>query len=204
MLRGVGCGDCPMLRWQSWEVNLLLKALSDQVDHHARQRPGFISQLVNSTYYYLEFDKPWGWVWKVNVALPYLWSSSWWKPINYKIISFGAMGGNCSVQSPCHHCLLLWIPACWGYKNVYQNTYTTMLKQMKKLFFRFLRQTQIVEQSSHTSCRPIFPVDMFASRWCHGITTSPCELRCMAVLTNQKCCWWSQKIRRKRLDKDYR
>ena len=29
MLRGVGCGDCPMLRWQSREVHFLLKALSD-------------------------------------------------------------------------------------------------------------------------------------------------------------------------------
>ena len=137
----------------------------------------------------------------MNVSLPYLWSSSRWKLINYKIISFGVMWGNCSVQCPCHHCLLLWIPACWGYKNVYQNTYTRMFKQMTNLFFRFLLQTQIVEQSSHMSCRPIFPVDMFASRWCHGITTSPCELRCMAVLINQKCCWRFQKIRRKLLDR---
>ena len=29
MLKGVGYGDCPLLRWQSWEVHLLVKALSD-------------------------------------------------------------------------------------------------------------------------------------------------------------------------------
>ena len=32
--------------------------------------------------------------------------------INYQIISFGAMGGNCSVQSSSHPTPLPWIPAC--------------------------------------------------------------------------------------------
>ena len=41
-----------------------------------------------------------------------------------------------------------------------------------KYLFRFLRQTQMVEQSSHTSCRPEFPRDMFAFRCCHGMATS--------------------------------
>ena len=32
--------------------------------------------------------------------------------INYQILRFGAMGGNCSVQSFSHRNPLLWIPAC--------------------------------------------------------------------------------------------
>ena len=60
----------------------------------------------------------------------------------------------------------------------------TIMKQMTNVFFRFLRQTQILEQSSHTSCCPEFPRDMFAFRCCHGMVTSPCELSCMAVLTS--------------------
>ena len=42
-----------------------------------------------------------------------------------------------------------------------------------KYLFRFLRQTQMVEQSSHTSCRPEFLRDIFAFRCCHGMVTSP-------------------------------
>ena len=59
------------------------------------------------------------------------------------------------------------------------------MKQMTNIFFRFLRQIQIVEQSSHTSCPPEFPRDMFAFRCCHGTVTSPCELSCIAVLTSR-------------------
>ena len=59
----------------------------------------------------------------------------------------------------------------------------TIMKQLTNIFFRILRQTQMVEQSSHTSCHPEFPRDMFAFWCCHGTTTSPWELSCMAVLT---------------------
>ena len=41
--------------------------------------------------------------------------------INYKIRSFGAMGGNCSVQSSSDLTPLLWILACWGYIHVHDN-----------------------------------------------------------------------------------
>ena len=116
---------------------------------------------------------------------PYFWSSSWWNnEINYKIISFGATGGKCSVHSPTHLTRLLWIPACWGHRNVYKNIFKTIMKQTTTIFFRFLRQTRIVEQSSHTSCRLGFPLDMFAFRCCHGMATFPWELSCMVVLTS--------------------
>ena len=41
--------------------------------------------------------------------------------INYQILIFGAMRGNCSVQSSSHPIPLLWIPTCWGYIHVHDN-----------------------------------------------------------------------------------
>ena len=41
--------------------------------------------------------------------------------INYQILSFGAMGGNCSDQFFSHPTCLPWIPACWGYIHVHDN-----------------------------------------------------------------------------------
>ena len=93
--------------------------------------------------------------------------------INYMSLSFSAIAGNCSVQHNSHPTLLLWIPASLGYLNLYQSTFTTIMKQITNIFFRILPQTRIVEQSSLTSCRPEFLLDMFAFRCCHGMTTSP-------------------------------
>ena len=41
--------------------------------------------------------------------------------ISYQILSFEAMGGNCSVQSSSHPTPLLWFPACLGYIHVHDN-----------------------------------------------------------------------------------
>ena len=94
--------------------------------------------------------------------------------IHFKIIRCSATGGNCSVHSlplPSHSSppldsLLLRLYECLpGY--LFNNIETN-----DKYIFRYLRQTQMVEQSSHTSCRPEFPRDMFAFRCCHGMATS--------------------------------
>ena len=101
--------------------------------------------------------------------------------MNFMIIRFSATEGNCSVHSlslsfslplpshvsPPQDSILLRLYECLpGYllNNIETN---------EKYLFRFLRQTQMVEQSSHTSCRPEFPRDMFAFRCCHGIGIFP-------------------------------
>ena len=98
--------------------------------------------------------------------------------MDFMIIRFSATKGNCSVHSlslslsllshssPPQDSILLRLYECLpGY--LFNNIETN-----DKYIFRFLRQTQMVEQSSHTSCRPEFPRDMFAFRCCHGTTTS--------------------------------
>ena len=154
--------------------------------HPACRGPGCISQLVDSTYYYFEFYK----TVEIGVGkelcppLPLKSVAGENNKMNCMILSFSAIGGNCSVQSASHPTLLLWISACWGYINIYQSTFTTIMKQITNTFFRFLRQTQTVKQSSHTCCRPEFPLNMFAFRRCHGMATSLWELSSMAALTS--------------------
>ena len=106
--------------------------------------------------------------------------------INYNIISFSSIRGNCSVQSPSHSTLFFQIPTClWSHKCLAEHV-CNINETNDKYLFRFLRPTQIVEQSSHTSCRPEFPRDTFAFRCCHGMATSPCELSCTAAPTSHE------------------